>query len=349
MKHTTYEFGLDTFGDVAYHDDTKERLSYAESLRAIIAEAKLADELGVDIIALGEHHREEYSISSPEIVLAALAMETNNIKLGTGVTVLSSDDPVRVYERFATLDAISNGRAQVMLGRGSFTESFPLFGYDLRDYDALFEEKIALYSEILKGEPLNWEGKFTQSLQNTLIYPQLENNRTLDTYVGVGGSPESILRAVRYGFPVMLAIIGGEAKRFAPYVDLYKRAAKQMNQPILPIGMHSHGVIADTNEEAYAIASNYLKAYFDGLGVERGWAKSTQERFDFEVKAGSYYVGDAETVAQRIAKAMKDVGAQRFDLVYGGGGQLQKDRLKTVQLYGEKVVPRVKELLKLGE
>mgnify|MGYP000431410520 FL=1 len=236
INHRNLEFGLDTFGDLAFDDTTKERISYSESLRNIVAEGKLADEVGIDVIALGEHHREEYSISSPDTVLAALAMVTKTIKLGTGVTVLSSDDPVRVYERFATVDALSNGRAQIMLGRGSFTESFPLFGYDLQDYEELFEEKTAMFSELRKGKPLTWEGKFTQSLKNADVFPKIEGHQ-LDTYVGVGGTPESIIRAVRYGFPVMLAIIGGEPARFAPYVDLYKKAAQQLGQPILPIGI----------------------------------------------------------------------------------------------------------------
>ena len=202
INHRNLEFGLDTFGDLAFDDTTKERISYSESLRNIVAEGKLADEVGIDVIALGEHHREEYSISSPDTVLAALAMVTKTIKLGTGVTVLSSDDPVRVYERFATVDALSNGRAQIMLGRGSFTESFPLFGYDLQDYEELFEEKTAMFSELRKGKPLTWEGKFTQSLKNAKKKKKIEGHQ-LDTYVGVGGTPESIIRAVRYGFPVM--------------------------------------------------------------------------------------------------------------------------------------------------
>ena len=337
------QFGLDTFGDLAYKDDTNELMSYEESLQMIIKEAILADELGIDVLALGEHHRKEYSISSPDTVLAALSQVTKNIILGTGVTVLSSDDPVRLYERFATIDALSNGRAQIMLGRGSFIESFPLFGYDLKDYNELFEEKIALLNELLKNEPVTWEGTFTQSLDNIQVYPKLQ--KRLDVQVGVGGSPDSIIRAAKYGFPVMLAIIGGEPTRFKPYVDLYQRAAQQFGQPNHPLGMHSHGVIADTEEEAYEIAYEYIKGAMDTIGKERGWAPMNRQRFDFEVEHGSYYVGTPETVAQKIARMIKAVGVQRFDLIYGIGGHKQKDRFKTIQLYGEKVIPRVKEIL----
>lgn len=339
-------FGLDTFGDVAYNDETNKRLTYEESLRMIVEEGKLADKLGIDVLALGEHHRKEYSISSPDTVLAALAMVTDNIILGTGVTVLSSDDPVRLYERFATIDALSNGRAQVMLGRGSFTESFPLFGYDLKDYEELFEEKIAMFSKLIKNEPITWEGKFTQSLTNQQVYPQM--SKKLDVQVGVGGSPESIVRAAKYGFPVMLAIIGGKPIRFKPYMDLYKRAAAEFGQVAHPIGIHSHGVIADTDEEAVEIAWNYIKKSMDTIGRERGWGAMSREHFEQEIKDGSYYVGSPETVAQKIANVIMEMGIKRFDLVYGAGGQLQKDRFKTIELYGEKVIPRVRELLREG-
>lgn len=339
-------FGLDTFGDVAYDEHTQERLGYGQSLKNTVEEGKLADQLGIDVIALGEHHREEYAISSPDTVLAALAMVTKNITLGTGATVLSSDDPVRVYERFATLNALSNGRAQIMLGRGSFTESFPLFGYDLRDYEDLFEEKIALFNELLKGEPVTWQGRVTQTLENAQVYPKMEEK--LETYVGVGGSPDSIIRAAKYGFPVILAVIGGNPLRFNQYIDLYKRAAAKFGTLVHPVGMHSHGVIADTDEEAREIAWIYLKKTMDQLGEERGWPAMSRDRFEFEVTNGSYYVGSPETVAQKVARVMTEMDIERFDLVYGAGGQLQKDRFKTIQLYGEKVVPRVKELLKVG-
>lgn len=341
------EFGLDTFGDIAYHEDGT-LMTYTESLQHIVAEGRLADTLGIDILALGEHHREEYSISSPEIVLAALAAVTKRIKLATGVTVLSSDDPVRVYERFATLYALAEGRTQVMLGRGSFTESFPLFGYDLENYDTLFEEKITLFKELLQEKTLDWKGNFTQDLQNTDVYPKIGKDQ-LETVVGVGGSPESVLRAARMGFPMMLAIIGGDPVNFAQYVQLYQRAAEKFGKPVYPVGMHSHGVIADTEEAAYDIGWKYIKKSMDRIGKDRGWPEMSKERYDFEVQRGSYYVGTPETVAQKIARNMTRVGVERFDLVYGTGGQLQKDRLKTIELYGKSVVPRVKELLKSGD
>ncbi len=344
MTNKKYTFGLNTFGDLAYKDETKERMTGVESLNHIVKEAQLADELGIDIIALGEHHREEFSISAPEMVLAAMSSVTKNIKLGTAVTVLSSDDPVRVKERFATLDALSNGRAEVMLGRGSFTESFPLFGFDLENYEELFDEKLAMFDELLNEKPLTWKGNFTQSLGNTTVYPQ--TGRRLDVSMGVGGSPESIIRTAKYGYQLVLAIIGGQPVRFKPYIDLYKRAVKEFNQPELPVGMHAHGVIAETEEKAMDIAWKYIKQAMDKIGLDRGWAPMTRDRFEFEVSQVSYYVGTPETVAKKIAKTMKELGVERFDLVYGTGGQLQADRFETIRLYGEKVIPMVKELLK---
>jgi len=337
------QFGLDTFGDVAYKDETKERMSYEESLRNIVEEVKLADEYGVDAIALGEHHREEYSISSPDTVLAALSLVTKNITLGTGVTVLSSDDPVRLYERFATIDALSNGRAQMMIGRGSYTESFPLFGYDLKDYHELFEEKIAFLNEIIKNEPVTWKGNLTQSLDNVQLYPKID--KKLDVVVGVGGTPESIVRAATYNFPVVLAIIGGDPTQFKPFVDLYHKTTDKLGNPRQTVGMHSLGVIAETDEEAKEIAWEYVKATMDRVMKERGGLPMKRDHFEYEIKYGAYYVGSPETVAQKIARMIPAVGVQRFNLVYSVGGQLQKHRFQTIRLYGEKVIPRVKELL----
>ena len=338
-----YLFGLDTFGDLAA-DKNDKLMNYADSIRLVVEEAVLADSLGVDVIALGEHHRDEFAISSPEMVLAAIASKTKNIKLASGVTVLSSDDPVRVFERFSTLDAVSNGRAQVILGRGSFTESFPLFGYDLRDYEALFEEKIELFSKLLKEKPITWQGKHTQSLDNVEVFPKTESGK-LETFVGVGGSPNSVVRAAAYDFPLMLAIIGGSPDRFAPYVDLYKRAAAEFGHIAHPVGMHSPGFIADSDEEAIEVSFPLFKEQMDRVGKTRGWTPMTKRRFMNEVKGGSMYVGSPETVAKKIAKAMKTVGATRFDMVYGFGPMSAEKRLHMIELYGKKVIPRVRELL----
>lgn len=336
-------FGLDTFGDLPLSVDG-EVLNHAQALRQVVAEGVLADKLGVDVIALGEHHREDFAISSPEMVLAALASQTKNIKLGTGVTVLSSDDPVRVFERFATLDGLSNGRAQVMLGRGSFTESFPLFGYNLEDYDALFEEKIGLFSTLLQEKPVDWHGEFRAPLHQADIFPKTESG-SIETYVGVGGSPESIIRAARYGLPLMLAIIGGSPARFSPYLRLYEKATDKFGTPKFPVGMHSHGVIAPTDEEARALAWRSIRTEMDKIGSERGWAKMTKERFDKEIASGSYYVGSPTTVANKIARVIKSLGVGRFDLVYSTGNQTIAERERTIKLYATEVIPMVREIL----
>lgn len=344
MNVDKIQFGLDTFGDLP-RDANGNILSEAEALRQVVREAELADQLGIDVFAVGEHHREEYAISAPEVVLAGIATRTENIKLSSAVTVLSSDDPVRVFQRFSTVDALSNGRAQVIIGRGSFTESFPLFGYDLTDYDELFEEKAAMFSEIIKEQPLNWQGKHTQTINNLQIYPRTESGH-LDTWEGIGGSPESIIRAARYGFKVMIAIIGGNPERFKPYMELYHRAAEKLNMPEYPIGIHSHGVIAEDDAKAFDIAWNNIKPSFDKIGEQRGWAPFSHERFAGEVQEGSMYVGSPETVARRIANTIIALGIERFDLVYGAGTQSAEERLQTIELYGKVVIPRVRELLK---
>lgn len=341
--HKRLMFGLDSFGDIPT-DSNGKKLSYAAAIRQIVKEAVLADKLGIDVIALGEHHRSEYAISSPEMVLAGIATKTKNIKLASGVTVLSSDDPVRVFERFSSLDALSNGRAQVILGRGSFTESFPLFGYDLTDYEILFEEKIDLFSKLLKEKPVTWEGTTRAALKDADVFPKTESGR-LETFVGVGGSPQSIVRAAAYGFPVVLAIIGGSASRFRPYIELYHKAAKEFGHTPHPVGMHSPGYIADTDEQAVAEAFPLFKEAMDAVGISRGWQPMTKEHFDNEVKVGSMYVGSAETVAKKIAKSMKWLGVNRFDLVYGFGPATTAARLHMVELYATTVIPHVKELL----
>ncbi|MGY4893256.1 MAG: LLM class flavin-dependent oxidoreductase [Candidatus Saccharimonadota bacterium] len=346
-KKADVVFGIDTFGDLP-KDDNGDVFSHPAAIRQVIEEGVLADRLGIDIIGVGEHHRSDFSISSPEIVLAGIATRTKNITLATAVTVLSSDDPVRLFERFATLDAISNGRAQVILGRGSFTESFPLFGYDLRDYETLFEEKIDLFSKLLDEKPVSWKGTTRPELKEADLYPKTESGR-LDVAVGVGGSPESVIRTARYGFQLVLAIIGGSPERFKPYVDLYKQAAEEYGNPVLPVGMHSPGLIADTDEEAIRLAWPGFKFLWDSVGKTRGWPPYTREQFDYEVAHGSLYVGSPETVAKKIAHAMKTLNAERFDMVYGGGHIPVSARLKTIELYATKVIPRVRELLAEGK
>ncbi|WP_041840842.1 LLM class flavin-dependent oxidoreductase [Actinoplanes friuliensis] len=340
---TSLELGLDTFGDVPVDDDGTP-LSHAAAIRQVITEAVLADDLGVDVIALGEHHRPEYSISTPETVLAAIAAQTSRIKLASGVTVLSSDDPVRVFQRFATVDAISSGRAQVILGRGSFTESFPLFGYDLGDYDELFEEKVELFVKLLDEQPVTWTGTKRPALENADVFPKTESGR-LDTWIGVGGSPQSVVRTARYGLPLMLAIIGGDPARFAPYVDLYRRAADQLGTVAHPVGMHSPGFVADTDDEAKNLHFPAYKEQMDRIGALRGWPPLRRRDYDAEVAQGSLYVGSPETVARKIAKAAKALDVGRFDLIYTAGPQLVSARTRAVELFGGKVVPMVRDLV----
>ncbi|WP_084102748.1 LLM class flavin-dependent oxidoreductase [Demequina sp. NBRC 110051] len=344
---TDVQFGIETFGDIASHD-SGETMSHAAAIRQVVEEAALADQIGIDAVALGEHHRSDFAISSPEMVLAAIASRTARVSLGSAVTVLSSDDPVRVFQRFSTLDAVSNGRAEVILGRGSFTESFPLFGFDLADYEVLFEEKIDLFSQLLTEKPVTWEGTKRAALHDADVYPKTDSG-SLTTWVGVGGSPQSVVRTAHYGFRLMLAIIGGAPERFAPYVDLYRRATEQFGTTAHPVGMHSHGFIAPTDEEARESYFPGYKAMRDRVGADRGWPPMTRAEFDGEVEHGSLYVGSPDTVAAKIAAAIRAVDAGRFDLVYTGGGAMPaSQRLRAVELYGTAVIPRVKELLSEG-
>ncbi|WP_144120184.1 LLM class flavin-dependent oxidoreductase [Catellatospora sichuanensis] len=336
-------FGLDTFGDVP-DDDSGRPVSYAAAIRQVVDEAVLADELGVDAIAVGEHHRPEYSVSTPETVLAGIATRTSRIRLGSGVTVLSSDDPVRVFQRFATVDALAHGRAEVILGRGSFTESFPLFGYDLADYEVLFEEKIDLFVKLLDEQPVTWSGTVRAPLRNADVFPKTESGR-LTTWVGVGGSPQSVVRTARYGLPLMLAIIGGQPSRFAPYIDLYRRAAGQLGTTAHPVGMHSPGFVADTDEQAKEIFWPHYRVIRDRIGALRGWPPIRRAEFDAEVEHGSLYIGSPETVARKIARTVGALGVGRFDLIYTAGAQPVSARLRAVELYGAKVIPMVRDML----
>ncbi len=342
-KSSDILFGLDSFGDLPT-DKNGDVMSHAAAIRQVVSEAMLADKLGIDVIALGEHHREDFSISSPETVLAGIATQTSRIKLASGVTVLSSDDPVRVFERFATVDALSNGRAQIILGRGSFTESFPLFGFDLRNYEQLFEERVELMAEVLKEKPVTWKGSTRAALDAADVFPKTESGR-IHTSIGVGGSPQSVVRAAKYGFPLMLAVIGGSPERFVPYAELYKQAAAEYDTSSDEIGIHSPGFIAETDEEAIEIAWPAHKINFDRIGKSRGWPPVRRDHFLEEVKHGSLYIGSPETVAQKMARTIKTLGVNRFDLVYGGGPMPATARTRMIELYATQVIPRVRELL----
>ncbi len=338
------ELGLDTFGDVTLGPDGA-LLSQAQVIRNVVEEAVLADQTGIDFIGVGEHHRDDFAVATPEVVLAAIAARTNRIRLGSAVTVLSSDDPIRVFQRFSTVDAISNGRAEVILGRGSFTESFPLFGFKLNDYETLFTEKLDLFAAIIAGGPVTWQGSVRPPLKDQPIYPPIEKGK-LKTWIGVGGSPESVIRAARYGMPLMLAIIGGEPKRFRPFVDLYHRALDQLGgDKTLPLGAHSPGHVAETDEQAREELWPGYKKMHDRIGGERGWGPTTRARFDAEADMGSLYVGSPETVARKIAETMKTLGVTRFDMKYSGGPTPHDRMMKSIELYGTRVIPMVREML----
>jgi probable LLM family oxidoreductase len=337
------ELGLDTFGDVTAGADGK-LLSHARVLRDVVEEAVLADELGMDFIGVGEHHRADFAISAPEVLLAAIAGRTRRIRLGSAVTVLSSDDPIRVFQRFATLDAVSNGRAEVILGRGSFTESFPLFGFELSRYEELFEDKLDLFAALLRQEPVTWKGRTRPPLVDQRVYPSIEIG-TLKTWIGVGGSPESVIRAVRYDLPLMLAIIGGDPKRFRPYVDLYLRAYAQLGKPAREIGVHSPGYVADSDQQAREELYPDYKRMRDRIGGERGWPPMAPGEFTQEIEHGSLYVGAPETVARKIAATAKALGISRFDLKYSAGALSHDKLMRGIELYGRKVVPLVREIL----
>jgi probable LLM family oxidoreductase len=337
------EFGLDTFGDVTV-DAAGERLPHAQVIRDVVEQAVLAEQVGVDAFGLGEHHRDDFAVSAPEIVLAAAAARTERIRLGTAVTVLSSDDPVRVFEKFATLAAVSGGRAEITLGRGSFTESFPLFGYDLADYERLFAEKIDLMSHLLTEQAVNWQGTIRPPLTDQHVYPKTESGH-IPTWVGVGGSPESVVRAAQYGFPLALAIIGGDPARFAPYIDLYHRARTELGRDRLPVAVHSPGFIADTDEEAVDVLWPHARVLTARIGAERGWPPPTRDRFEAEVREGAQHVGSPETVARKIARTITALGIQRFDLKYSNGTLPHERMTRSIELYGTKVIPMVRELL----
>ena len=338
------EMGIDTFGDVTLGADGKP-LHQAVVLRNVLAEAELADRLGLDFFGVGEHHRDDFAVSAPEVMLAAIAGRTKRIRLGSAVTVLSSDDPVRVFQRFSTLDAVSNGRAEIIIGRGSFTESFPLFGLKLEQYEELFNERLDLFCELLKEGPTTWSGKTRAAMKDQRVYPPTESGK-LTTWIGVGGTPASVVRAAQYGLPLMIAIIGGDPLAFVQFVDLYKRALVQYGKDPLPIGAHSPGYVADTDEQAKEELFPHFAAMYARIGRERGWGPMTREGYEqLAGPNGALCVGAPETVAKKIVRTVKALGLSRFDMKYSAGTLPHELQMRSIELYATKVVPMVREML----
>jgi probable LLM family oxidoreductase len=326
----TFELGLDTFGDVTV-DAAGNLLSQAHVLRHVVEEAELADSVGVDAFGVGEHHRRDFAVAAPEVVLAAIAGRTRRILLGSAVTVLSTDDPIRVFQRFATLNAISGGRAEVILGRGSFTESYALFGYDLAQYNELFEEKLSRFAALL--EP-----------GSAAVSPPVEG--ALRTWIGVGGSPESVVRAARYGLPLTLAIIGGHPSRFRPYAALYREALEKFGRAELPIAVHSPGHIAPTDDQAREELWPHYETMINRIGAERGWHPTTRSHFEREAgPEGALCVGSPETVAAKIVRTARLLGLSRFNLKYSAGTLPHETLMRSIQLFGAEVAPRVRDLM----
>ena len=342
MGATEIEFGLNSFGDVPSQDGRV--MSDAETVRLLITEARLAEAVGLDIFSVGEHYREGFVDSATPVILAGAATVTERIRLGSAVTVLSTNDPVRLYNDFSTLDALSNGRAQMVVGRASQTQSFPLFGYDLADYEELFEEKLDLFVKLQRESPITWSGTVRPALIDHTLHPTMRPGG-IPTWVGVGGSPNSVIRAARHGLPLMLAIIGGQPERFAPLVDLYFRALEQFGLPRLPVGQHSLGLIADTDEEAADTWWEHWEPMVTTLSKERGFYPPTPEKYREEIATGALFVGSPDTVARKIAHMVGVLHINRFDLKYDVIGLEPSARARTIELFGTEVAPRVRAIL----
>jgi probable LLM family oxidoreductase len=339
------EIGISTFVETTPDVETGKVISHSQRIREVVEEIVLADQVGLDVFGVGEHHREDFAASSPAIILAAAASQTKRIRLTSAVTVLSSADPVRVFQDFATVDAISNGRAEIMAGRGSFIESFPLFGYDLNDYNELFEEKLELLLKIRDSEKVTWKGGHRPAIQNRGVYPRPVQD-PLPVWIGSGGNSESVARAGLLGLPLVLAIIGGRPLQFAPLVELYKRAAKHAGHDVskLSVASHSHGFIAEDTDVAANKFFPSTQQVMNKLGKERGWGHYDRSSFDaarsFE---GALYVGDPDTVAEKIIHLRKNVGITRFMIHMPVGSMPHDDVMKAIELLGKEVAPRVRE------
>jgi probable LLM family oxidoreductase len=341
------EIGIYTFADVGTHPVTRETITSHQRMKNLIEEIELADQVGLDIFAVGEHHRPDYSVSAPAVVLAAAAVRTKKIKLSSAVTVLSSDDPVRVFQAFATVDLLSSGRAEIMAGRGSFIESFPLFGYNLNDYNELFSEKLQMLIRLNEGEKITWKGKHTQSIDNLGVYPRPYQKR-LPIWVAVGGTPESVIRAAEHGLPMALAIIGGMPARFAPYVqlyrDVYQKAGHDMN--LFQLGINSHTYVADTAQQARDEFYPPYAEVMTRIGKERGWPPSDRQQFDASTsQQGALLVGSPQQVIDKILYQYELFGHTRFLAQMSIGAMPHEKVLHAIELLGTKVAPAVKKMI----
>ena len=340
------EIGLYTFADIA-PDQSGQSLSVHQRIQNLMEEIELADQLGLDVFGVGEHHRPDYTVSAPAVILAAAATRTKKIKLSSAVTVLSSDDPVRVFQAFATVDQLSGGRAEIIAGRGSFIESFPLFGYDLSLYDELFSEKLQMLIRLNENEKISWKGKHTQSINNLGVYPR-PYQKQLPIWVGVGGTPESVIRAAEYGLPMALAIIGGLPARFAPftklYRDMYKEAGHDMNE--LQLGINSHTYIADTSQQAVDEFYPSYSEVMSRIGKERGWSGIDKQQFEqMTTPKGALLVGSVQQVIDKILYEHELFGHTRF-LAQTSMGTMPHDKvMRSIELLGTKVMPVVKRVL----
>ncbi len=339
--------GLNTFGDVGLFPDGHP-VPHAQVLRQLLEQAELADHVGLHSFSVGEHHRRDFAVSAPEVFLAAAAARTKRILLGSAVTVLSSDDPIRVFQRFATLDAVSDGRAEVILGRGSFIESFPLFGLDLADYEVLFEEKLELFDKVRAQKPVHWEGRTRPPLHGLSVFPPLEHH-LLPAWIGVGGTPESVLRCAEYGYPIIFAIIGGEPRAFAPLAGLYREAMAKYGHPMQQIATHSPGHVAATDDEAREELFPHWLGMRNRIGAERGWGPGSRAEFDALCgPEGALYVGSPDTVAAKIVRLKKSLGVDRFDLKFSSGTLSHTVMMRSIELFGTEVAPRVAAPLAAG-
>ncbi|MBT9383149.1 LLM class flavin-dependent oxidoreductase [Pseudooceanicola sp. CBS1P-1] len=338
------EVGLYTFGDIGKNPVTGEVVDHATRLSNLMEEIELADQVGLDVFGLGEHHRPNYAVSATAVALAGAARITRNIKLSSAVSVLSSDDPVRVYQQFSTLDNLSGGRAEIMVGRGSFIESFPLFGYDLKDYDALFEEKLAMLMAINEGERLDWPGTdFTQKVEGLGVYPRPVKGN-LPIWIAAGGTPQSMVRAGAYGAPLALAIIGGQPRRFAPLADLYRKAAAQAGHPEKArVSLNVHGFVAEDGRAAADIFFPAQKQVMDQLGRERGWPPQSRAQFDAGMgPEGAMFVGSPAQLVDKILGLKEDLGFDRVVMQMAIGVIDQKEMLKAIEVLGTKVAPELR-------